>query len=126
MKKIILFSSAVFFITFFSLLADDSTKVLDSFGELQGKVTDIETGEALPFTAIGLFKDAVLKNKSAADSVGDYSIKQIPMGTNYEIITYYVGYYNDTIKGISINADMVCFLNIQLRRNPNIKFSKVR
>jgi len=79
-------------------------------GNIAGKITDAETGEAL----IGANVVILNTNWGAASDVnGLFRIKFVPPGT-YELRASYVGYSSQTIKDVSLNADDSLFIEIKL------------
>jgi len=59
-------------------------------GEIQGKVSDADTGEGLPFANVTI-KVAGTTVGGQTDFDGYYSIKPVP-GGSYDVETNYVGY----------------------------------
>lgn len=82
-------------------------------GTLKGKLTDAETGEALPFVNIVLQKGDQQVAGGATDFDGNYTIKPIPPG-EYALLVSYVGYNSKRINGVIINSSKITFLDIKL------------
>jgi len=76
----------------------------DNTCPVYGKVTDIKTGEAIPFANISLYnKDSVLVVASSTDANGEYCLKTIPDGS-YKLIVSTIGYERKVLNGITVNA----------------------
>jgi len=69
---------------------------------LSGKVTDLQTGEALPGATISILGQTA---KVIADVKGKYQISNLPSG-NYMLQVSYIGYQTSTKKMV-LNADAV-------------------
>lgn len=82
-------------------------------GELQGKLTDAETGEPLPFVNIVLQSGDQQIAGGSTDFDGKYTIKPIPPGS-YNVLISYVGYNAKQIQGVRINNAKITFLDIPL------------
>lgn len=81
-------------------------------GEVSGKVTDLDTGEGLPFANVYIQVDGVPRG-AQTDFDGFYSIKPIPPG-DYMVTVEYLGYQTQKIDGVQINADQVRILDVKL------------
>ena len=82
-------------------------------GEIQGKVTDSNTGEGIPFANIVLDLNGNQKGGSQTDFNGNYSIKPITPGA-YDVKVTYVGYQPSTTTGVIVSADKITFLDITM------------
>src|SRR5690554_38056 len=82
-------------------------------GTLKGKLTDAETGEALPFVNIVLQSGDQQVAGGATDFDGEYTITPIPPGA-YNVLVSYVGYNAKQIQNVRINNARITFLNIPL------------
>ena len=81
-------------------------------GELKGKITDAETGEALPF--VNIVVEVVDRQIGATtDFDGNYTIKPIPPGS-YNVLVSYVGYNSRKITDVNIQNEKITFLNIKM------------
>ncbi|MFK7908336.1 MAG: carboxypeptidase-like regulatory domain-containing protein, partial [Chitinophagales bacterium] len=78
-------------------------------GEIQGKVTDAETGETLPFVNVAINISGSLVG-ATTDFDGVYTLNSIRPGT-YDITFSYVGYQSKKIEGVQVNSDKTTFLN---------------
>lgn len=81
-------------------------------GEIQGKVTDAETGETIPFVNVAIEISGNLIGTST-DFDGIYSFNSIRPGL-YTLTFSYVGYQTKQIEGVQVNIDKTTFLNAQL------------
>jgi hypothetical protein len=73
---------------------------------LSGRITDAQSGEALPYSNVRVIKTTL---GTAANTSGDYEIK-LTSGT-YSLVASYIGYYSDTV-------------SVELKNNtPGINFS---
>ena len=82
-------------------------------GAMKGKLTDKETGEALPFVNIVLLRNGSQVTGASTDFDGNYSIKPLEPGT-YTVQVTFVGYNKKVIEGVSVQANSTRFLNIEL------------
>ena len=97
------------FTVLFSLLLL-STVMLAQTGKIKGKVTDLNSGEAL----IGANVLVVGTSFGAATDVnGEYTILNLSAGT-YEVKASYIGYQTITQTNVRINTDLTTELNYQL------------
>lgn len=94
------------------LLVSLSTVALAQQGEIQGKVTDAKTGEAIPFVNVSLTVNGALVG-GQTDFDGYYSIKPLPPGT-YDVKASYVGYTDKVINGVRVTIDEIVPLDIAI------------
>ncbi len=87
-------------------------------GEIQGKVTDTDSGEGLPFANVAI-KVGGVTTGAQTDFDGYYSIKPIPPGT-YDVTTSYLGYQSNVTKGVLVTADKSTFLDIKMAEESEI------
>ena len=80
-------------------------------GSIKGSVTDRETGEALPFANVVLFKGNEQISGTMTDFDGRFSINPISSGT-YSINISYVGYSPQKLTNIHVNEGKITFANI--------------
>ncbi len=73
---------------------------------LQGKITDAESGEAIIFCNVALYRNGVLVVGTETDVDGNYSISNLDPGT-YDLETSYVGYQTQRMVGILVSAGRV-------------------
>ncbi len=81
-------------------------------GEIQGKIIDEQTGEAIPFANIVVQQDGSQIMGGLTDFDGFYSLKPLSPGT-YSVIVSYQG-KNKEIQGVQVNSDKSTFLDINL------------
>ncbi len=96
-------------ILLFSLFAAHS--MAGTTGKIVGKVTDAETGEALPGVNI------ILKNTSygaATDLEGHFLIIGVPPGV-YSVKAMMIGYREMVVNNVKVNADKTTRVNFELR-----------
>ncbi len=86
MHRYTLFASIMLFI-FFIL---GSTVLHAAGSDIKGKVTDVNSGEALPGANVILVGTSI---GAATDMNGNYTILNVPSGT-YKIRASYIGYKN--------------------------------
>ena len=82
-------------------------------GALQGKVTDSETKEPIPFANVIVEKDGKVIGGGSTNIDGNYKIKPLPAGY-YSVKISYVGYSKLETRGVAINSDKIRFLDIKL------------
>ncbi len=82
-------------------------------GEIQGKVTDADTGEGIPFANVSLSVNGTLVG-AQTDFEGFYTIKPLPPG-QYEVKISYVGYQEQVIQDVLGEADKITFLDVKLQ-----------
>ncbi len=79
-------------------------------GKISGKITDAETGEALP--GINIMIEGTTMG-AASDINGEYLINNIPPG-KYTIIASGVGFQKRTFVQVHVSADFTTSLDIQM------------
>ncbi len=89
-----------------------SLSALAQVGELQGKVTDPDLGEGLPFATVSVTVNGSLVG-AQTDFDGFYSIKPLPPG-KYDLTVQYVGYQTSLTKDVIVEADKITILDIDL------------
>ena len=82
-------------------------------GTLKGKVTDVETGELLPFVNVVLFLNGNQVTGGNTDFDGEYTIKPINPGT-YDVVFSFVGYTPKKVTGVKVTANKIQFVNATL------------
>ena len=80
---------------------------------LEGKVTDGETGEAILFGTVALYKNDVLTEGGETDLDGNYFFSGVEPGT-YDLEVSYVGYTTERQVGVVINAGRTNRLDFKL------------
>ncbi len=108
-KKLIYFLTFTLF--FFSFL-NNTHSVFAQTGEIQGKVTDVESGEGIPFANVSTTIDGKLVG-AQTDFDGFYTIEPLPIG-EYEIKVSYVGYQKQIIQKVLIEAGKTTELSVEL------------
>ncbi len=83
-------------------------------GSMQGKVTDKDTKEPIPFANVVIQLGGKIINGGTTDFDGKYNIKPIAPG-KYDVKVTYVGYKAKLIKGVLINANKIRFMDVQLQ-----------
>ncbi len=89
-----------------------SVGLVAQVGEIQGKVTDPDLGEGLPFATVTVTVNGSLIG-AQTDFDGFYSIKPLPPGS-YDVSVQYVGYQTSLTEGVTVSADKVTFLDLDL------------
>lgn len=102
-KRILLF-------LFFLIAVTTNYLLAGTTGKISGRVTDNETGEALPGTTV-IVEGTTLG--TATDADGYYTINNIPPGI-YTITASAVGYQKKQFVNVKVSADFTTKLNIQI------------
>jgi len=79
----------------------------------EGKVTDAETGEAILFGTVAMYKNGVLTDGGETDLDGNYFFSDVDPGT-YDVEVSYVGYTTERQVGVIINAGRTNRLDFKL------------
>ncbi len=79
-------------------------------GKIQGKVTDKQTGEALPFVNVVIEGTTM---GAATSPEGEYFIINVPVGT-YTLTTSMMGYKITRVENVKVSADMTTRLDFRL------------
>jgi len=87
-------------------------------GEIQGKVTDKDTGEPIPFANVSLVVNGTMQG-AQSDFDGFYSIKPLPAGS-YTVKISYVGYQGKQYDGVVVYADRITFLDVQISQESEL------
>ena len=82
-------------------------------GAIQGKVTDSETKQPIPFANVIVEQGGKVVNGGSTDIDGNYKVKPLSPGS-YDVKVSYVGYAKLMMKGVIVNSDKTRFLNIKL------------
>lgn len=93
--------------TTFTNISSDSKTIL------QGKVTDLSSGEPILFGTVSLMKAGVVVKGVETDLDGNYYFKNINPGT-YEVEASYVGYTSTRIKNVLVKANKSNKLDLQI------------
>ncbi len=87
--------------------------ILKAQTALQGKVTDEDSGEALLFCNVALYKSGVLIVGTDTDLDGNYSFSNLDPGT-YDLQVSYTGYATQRVVGVLVAAGKVNRADVQL------------
>ncbi len=90
-----------------------------STGKLTGRVTDGETGEALPGASIVLVGTQL---GTITDVDGNYLLLGVPVGT-YDVQASFVGYQTEVRTGVEINAGYTREINFTL--SPGVQLEEI-
>ena len=94
----------------FFLLILPSFVLAGTVGKIQGKVTDLQSGEPL----IGANILVVGSSSGAATDVnGEYTIQNLNAGV-YQLKASFIGYQAITVSNVRVNADLTTEINFQL------------
>lgn len=104
MIRKLLLSSMILFVSVFAFAQS---------GTLQGRVTDSESNEPIPFANVVVELGGKVVNGGTTDFDGEYKIKPIQPG-KYDVKITYVGYKKMMVQGLVINANKIRFLDIKL------------
>ena len=121
MKSRVLISQFSLIISMFLCCAAFSQ---DGMGSLQGKITDKETGDPLPFANVSVQLNDSVVGGSTTDFDGKYFIKAISPGA-YTVKASYVGYQNLQFNHVKVTAGQVTFLDMQLVSDGGVALQEV-
>ena len=82
-------------------------------GTLKGQLVDRDTKEPIPFANIIVENKGSQVGGTSSDFDGNYTIKPIPPG-KFDVKATFVGYKTKVIQGVTIGADRIRFLDIEL------------
>lgn len=82
-------------------------------GEIQGKVTDAETGETMPFVNVVINKADIPLVGTSTDFDGIYSLNSVHPGI-YTITFSYLGYQKIQVEKVEVKANEISLLSIEL------------
>lgn len=100
------------FLQCFCLILLISTTAYGQFGEIQGIVTDADSGKPIPFAnVVTKVNNSILGAQTDFD--GFYRIKSITPG-EYDFEVSFIGYLKETKTNVVISRDKTTFLNIEL------------
>ena len=80
-------------------------------GKVAGKVSDVETGDALPGANVVLEGTTL---GAATDANGNYTIVNVPPGL-YTVVFSYIGYQTVKVKEVRVNSDFTSTVNMKLK-----------
>ena len=73
--------------------------------EIRGQVSDVESGEMIPFASISLLKGgSSMPGGAVSNTEGNFEISRIQPGT-YDVIVSFIGYRSDTLKNILLSRE---------------------
>ena len=102
------------------LLAPMTASAQVGSGALQGKVTDVETGEPLPFVNVVLFLNGNQVTGGNTDFDGEYNDRQAgAIRVLYDVLFSFVGYHRrKKVTGVKVTANKISVR--QRRRSPPV------
>lgn len=107
MKRFLLLLIA--FLTVLNISAAE-TLMMGTTGKVSGRVTDPNTGEALPFVNVIIMGSSM---GAASDIDGYYAILNVPPGS-YTIKASAVGYNSMTVTNVKVNIDLTTSVDFEL------------
>ena len=87
---------------------------------LSGQVTNLDSGETLPFATVALYKGGVLITGTETDFDGNYSFSSIDAGT-YNVEFSYVGFGTQTISNVNVIDNKLNKLDVEMSEGENLK-----
>ena len=97
-----------------------SSSILAQSGSLEGKITDKNTGETVPFANVVAERNGNQIAGVTTDFDGNYTIKPLEPGT-YDLIVSFVGYGQVTLEGIVVSSNKITFRDVQLSEGIDIE-----
>jgi hypothetical protein len=91
-----------------------STFTFAQTGTLKGVISDVMTGEAIPFANVVIEKGGNQYAGTTTDFDGKYTIKPIEPG-NYSIKATFVGYQTVEVTGVIVSANKITFQDVKLQ-----------
>ena len=91
-----------------------STLAFAQTGTLKGVISDVMTGEAIPFANVVIEKGGNQYAGTTTDFDGKYTIKPIEPG-NYSIKATFVGYQTVEVTGVVVSANKITFQDVKLQ-----------
>ena len=91
-----------------------STFAFAQTGTLKGVISDLMTGEPIPFANVVIEKGGNQLAGTTTDFDGKYTIKPIEPG-NYNVKATFVGYQTVEITGVVISANKITFQDLKLQ-----------
>ena len=91
-----------------------STFAFAQTGTLKGVISDLMTGEPIPFANVIIEKGGNQLAGTTTDFDGKYTIKPIEPG-NYNVKATFVGYQTVEITGVIISANKITFQDLKLQ-----------
>ena len=97
-----------------------SSSIFAQSGSLEGKITDKNTGETVPFANVVAKRNGNQIAGVTTDFDGNYNIKPLDPGT-YDLIVSFVGYGQVTLEGIVVSSNKITFRDVQLSEGIDIE-----
>ena len=97
-----------------------SSSIFAQSGSLEGKISDKNTGETVPFANVVANKNGNQVAGVTTDFDGNYTIKPLDPGT-YDLIVSFVGYGQVTLEGIVVSSNKITFRDVQLSEGIDIE-----
>ena len=97
-----------------------SSSIFAQSGSLEGKITDKNTGETVPFANVVAKRNGNQIAGVTTDFDGNYTIKPLDPGT-YDLIVSFVGYGQVTLEGIVVSSNKITFRDVQLSEGIDIE-----
>ncbi|MBL6663817.1 MAG: carboxypeptidase-like regulatory domain-containing protein [Flavobacteriales bacterium] len=97
-----------------------SSSIFAQSGSLEGKITDKNTGETVPFANVVAKRNGNQVAGVTTDFDGNYTIKPLDPGT-YDLIVSFVGYGQVTLEGIVVSSNKITFRDVQLSEGIDIE-----
>ncbi len=97
-----------------------ATTVLAQSGSLEGKITDKNTGEPVPFANVVAKRNGNQVAGVTSDFDGNYTIKPLDPGT-YDISVSFVGYGQVTLEGIVVSSNKITFRDVKISEGIDIE-----
>ena len=91
-----------------------STFAFAQTGTLKGVISDLMTGEPIPFANVVIEKGGNQLAGTTTDFDGKYTIKPIEPG-NYNVKATFVGYQTVEITGVVVSANKITFQDVKLQ-----------
>ncbi|MDA9227912.1 carboxypeptidase regulatory-like domain-containing protein [Flavobacteriales bacterium] len=91
-----------------------STFAFAQTGTLKGVISDVMTGETIPFANVVIEKGGDQYAGTTTDFDGKYTIKPIEPG-NYSIKATFVGYQTVEVTGVIVSANKITFQDVKLQ-----------
>jgi len=102
-------ANRLLFLAYIILIALPGFKSIAQTGTIIGKVTEVVTGEPLPFAHVFVNQTTI---GTVTDELGSYTLKNVPLGEN-TIVFSFVGFKSQQLK-IQLKGNEILPLNIRL------------
>ena len=102
------------------LLIFSATTTFAQSGSLEGKITDKNTGEPVPFANVIANKNGNQVAGVTTNFDGEYTIKPLDPGT-YDLTVSFVGYGQVTLEGIVVSSNKITFRDVQISEGIDIE-----